>query len=358
MKKSFFTLLCCTAFIPLVSYAQSAAPISTEVNQVADPVQETDTLPPLRIKEDQIATAQPAASKPLYPAEKFDAAPVLPVKAAPADYNDMYFTSNITLTKQEKAAIAIAEKWNGGAGPETTPVPGADGSVNFMLRPGVSIVCAPLQICDVELEQGEIINQFDIGDPRWEVKPSLSGKGDSSVTHLILKPADSGLDTTLIVTTDRRTYNLRLRSHAKKFMPRVTFTYSDTQARKMQEYQVQAQAAKEEATIPTTQEYLGDLNFAYDISGDAKWKPVRVYNDGKKTFIDMPTDAGTTELPVLFVVRGKNSILPWGSKAEEVMVNTRYQNGRFMVDYVFDKAILVSGVGKNQQKITIERAGA
>ena len=36
-----------------------------------------------------------------------------------------------------------------------------------------------------------------------------------------------------------------------------------------------------------------------------------------------------------------------------VIVNYRYQNNKFIVDAVFDKAILISGVGSKQKKITL-----
>ena len=38
-----------------------------------------------------------------------------------------------------------------------------------------------------------------------------------------------------------------------------------------------------------------------------------------------------------------------------VIVNYRYQNNKFIVDAVFDKAILISGVGSKQKKITLIR---
>ena len=37
------------------------------------------------------------------------------------------------------------------------------------------------------------------------------------------------------------------------------------------------------------------------------------------------------------------------------MINYRLQGDRYIVDAVFDKAILVAGVGSNQNRITITR---
>ena len=37
------------------------------------------------------------------------------------------------------------------------------------------------------------------------------------------------------------------------------------------------------------------------------------------------------------------------------MVNYRVQNNRYIVDAVFDKAMLIVGVGRNQERVTITR---
>ncbi len=57
----------------------------------------------------------------------------------------------------------------------------------------------------VELEPGEkIIGEPHIGDSvRWEVAPTASGSGPDSTPILIIKPRISGLDTTMVVPTDR-----------------------------------------------------------------------------------------------------------------------------------------------------------
>lgn len=46
------------------------------------------------------------------------------------------------------------------------------------------------------------------------------------------------------------------------------------------------------------------------------------------------------------------------SDEETVMVNYRIQGNRYIVDTVIDKAILVTGVGKDQDRVTITREKA
>ena len=44
------------------------------------------------------------------------------------------------------------------------------------------------------------------------------------------------------------------------------------------------------------------------------------------------------------------------SDEEQVQVNYRPQGNRYIVDSIFDKAILVAGVGSSQDRVTIKRS--
>jgi P-type conjugative transfer protein TrbG len=277
--------------------------------------------------------------------------------AASGDNNlaDLYFsTQNPKLTPQEKAAIAIAEKWQAASATGIKPVPGTDGSIRYLFgAQEPSIVCAVLQVCDVELQAGEQVNSIHLGDTaRWTVEPAITGSGQAEIQHLIIKPMDVGLETSLIVTTNRRTYHFRLRSHRTQFMPRVAFTYTEDALVKWDALKTREAKEKQERTIPQTGEYLGDLNFAYSVDGTVAWKPVRVYNDGQKTIIQMPAAMAQTEAPTLLVVRKDGGLF---TDDETVLVNYRIQGDRYIVDTIFDKAILIAGIGSGQDRVVITR---
>jgi len=216
-----------------------------------------------------------------------------------------------------------------------------------------SIVCAVLQVCDIALQAGEQVNSINLGDTaRWTVEPAITGSGSTAVQHLIIKPMDVGLETSLVVTTDRRAYHIRLRSHRKDYMPQVDFIYPEEALAKWELIQKQEKHERQEKTLQKTGEYLGDLSFEYDLQGDSKWKPIRVYNDGVKTIIEMPKTIEQTEAPSLMLVTRKGN---WFRKEETQMVNYRLQGNRYIVDAVFDQAILIAGVGKRQERVTIIR---
>ena len=278
------------------------------------------------------------------------------VLAAPGDHlTELYFSDkNPTLTQQEKAAIAIAEKWKNPRAKGVAPVTGPNGSIKFLYgAQQPSIVCAVLQVCDVALQAGEQVNSINLGDTaRWTVEPAVTGNGAGEVQHLIIKPLDVGLETSMVVTTNRRTYHLRLRSHRSQYMPQVAFTYPEEAMAKWEAIKAREGRDRDDRTLPETREYMGNLSFDYEVSGSAAWKPVRVYNDGRKTIIQMPSTMAQTEAPALLVVRKDGGVF---TDDETVMVNYRVQGDRYIVDSVFDKAILIAGVGSSQDRVTIQR---
>jgi type IV secretion system protein TrbG len=265
---------------------------------------------------------------------------------------DAYFSQpNPRLTPQERRAVAIARKWQGASPTGMRPVAGPAGLVRFVYgAQQINVVCAVLHICDIELQPGEQVNNLNVGDPRFQVEPAISGSGAGEVQHLIVKPLDVGLETSLVVTTNRRTYHIRLRSHRSQFMPRVGFTYTEDAVAKWDAIRTREAQEKQERTLPKTGEYLGDLNFGYEVTGSAPWKPVRVYNDGTKTIIQMASAMAQTEAPTLLVVRKSGGLF---SDDDTVMVNYRVQGDRYIVDTIFDKAILIAGVGSGQDRVTI-----
>lgn len=269
---------------------------------------------------------------------------------------DMYFSTsdNPTLTPQEKAALAVSQRWQKANATGVKPVDGGSGTVRFIYgAQEPSIVCAVLQVCDVALQPGEQVNSINLGDTaRWVIDPAITGSGPTEVQHLMIKATDVGLETSLVVTTNRRTYHFRLRSHRSEYMPSVAFSYPEEAAAKWAAIKKRQEVEHKQNTIPETGEYLGNLSFNYELKGNASWKPVRVYNDGRKTIIEMPKAMSETEAPTLLVVRKEGG---WFSDDETVMVNYRVQSNRYIVDTLFEKAVLIAGVGKSQDRVTIQR---
>lgn len=91
------------------------------------------------------------------------AAMLMPFLATVAHANgleDKYFTNdNLTLTQQERQALAIAQRWQaGGDNGGIRPLTGRNGAIQFVFgAQSPSVVCAVLQVCDVALQPGEYV---------------------------------------------------------------------------------------------------------------------------------------------------------------------------------------------------------
>jgi type IV secretion system protein VirB9 len=259
------------------------------------------------------------------------------------------------------SAAEVSHQWETGV---ATPTPGVDGRVVYIFGQGMPVmVCAPLRVCAIELQAGEHIeSQPQIGDSRrWEITPALSGSGLDETPLLIVKPIEAGLETDLIVSTDRRTYVFRLISDPARFVSRLAFQYPGEDATKWAAFEIRQAAAKHDAeavaeqarekdkragVVPLAENALDNLYFDYKLSGDAAYRPQQVFDDGQHTYLIYPNDGRFRELPTLLIqVNGKSEL-----------VNFRVDGSRYIVDRLFDKAILVVGVGKKQTRVTITRA--
>jgi len=72
--------------------------------------------------------------------------------------------------------------------------------------------CLPFRTCDLELQAGEVIDALVVGDPeRWSSEVLFEGS-EVTTPHVVLKPTDYDLRTSLLVVTSRRTYHVSLTS--------------------------------------------------------------------------------------------------------------------------------------------------
>jgi type IV secretion system protein VirB9 len=213
-----------------------------------------------------------------------------------------------------------------------------------------SIVCAPLHVCDIELQPAETVNDINAGDPvRWKITPAFSGSAEGKTTHVIVKPTDTALTTDLIITTDRRTYVLKLVSRRNDWMPVVSFSYAEDVHAQWAAYKVAAEQ-QTQATVLPTGESLDNLDFSYEVKihgHNLDWRPVRVYTNGNKTYIEFPPAVSYGDLPALVALDGKT----------EALVNYRFSNDRFVVDKLLRHAALIRGVGSQQQRVELTYTG-
>lgn len=259
------------------------------------------------------------------------------------------------LSQREWHSVSLSKEWlNNG----NKSFRGTDGSVSFLFGATMPrVVVAPLRITDIQFQKGEKIMDVQLGDTtRWMTSPSISGEGNNQVSHLLLKTTDVGLETTLFVSTNKRTYHMNLFSRKHEYMPIVAFKYKDEINKKWESYnnhfekqEKRIKASTQLQISPTISKNINNLDFDYNIIGDASWKPTRVYNDGIKTYIQMPKSMIYNEAPI-FLVLDQND--------NNQLVNYRLKGNNYIVDKLFNQGILIIGVGDDQEKILIKRKGS
>ena len=224
---------------------------------------------------------------------------------------------------------------------DTITYPYVDGSE-------VRVNCAPLRITDIALEPGETITDIAIGDSqRFMTSIASSGNPRQPTSHLVIKPEIPGIATSLAIYTTAHIYRLDLhsRGHAVRA---VQFYYPEEVLAQM----AAADKAQTDTSTPTDSALpAGDpatFDFNYTISdSNVPWRPVRVFSDETHVYLQMPATMSHAAAPAL--------LIDTGSGPE--MVNYRVRGSYYTTDRLFDKAELVSGAGRNQDRVTISYTG-
>lgn len=245
------------------------------------------------------------------------------------------------LSERDHAALKYANQWLQG---QRYPYRDGDRVVYLYGSGQPTLVCAPLELCVIYFQPGERVveNGVHLGDSvRWLVSPAI---GADDRTQLVVKPVDVGLSTSMVAVTDRRTYHIKLISRRRDHMPGIAFKYPGDMAAQWAEYHQKAQQSKAHQSTPEGVA-LADLDFNYRVDGcdGCDFRPVRVYNDGQQTIIEMPRRVNHSDAPALLVRSGQG----------DQLVNYRLQNGKYIVDRLFNEAVLIRGVGRKQESVKI-----
>ena len=266
----------------------------------------------------------------------------------------------VVLTTREVEAVRLSRGWQNRYSPAML---GRNGKVVYHFgESSAPVITAPGNVTHIELERGEVLVEdgIFIGDSvNWRIIPVAQGKGEAMITHIVVKPTYENLDTTMIAITNRRSYYFHLKSTEDRFMASVGFSYPEMEARRWHEYEQSVNAEKEievsrreERTIEVTSEIrpdIANLDFGYSVSGDnPSWKPVRVYNDGLRVYIQMPKSMRQSDAP---------AFVETGPRNAAQIVNYRLRRSTFIVDKLFIRGMLITGTGRGQRKVMITYTG-
>lgn len=267
------------------------------------------------------------------------------------------------------------------------------GLVTFAYGSGIpTVVCALLELTDLAFEKGESILSVQLGDSvRWNIESAISGSANDSVEHLIVKPLEAGLKTSMLITTDRRTYHIRLKSTEADFMPAVVFSYpnslklpskkhygddsylqytsnydsnedhndcSETNS-SLKNYSSVQNVSYEGNSRPalnvaaTYNDSTQRRNYNYSVDGDSKIIPQNVYDDGKRTFIVTNNPINSSYLPVLQEISSESFLFFGEDKTNTI--NFTYFDNTFVVDGIYSHLRLISKNGEEKQSADVVR---
>ncbi len=214
----------------------------------------------------------------------------------------------------------------------------------------VRVVAAPLRTVDIALEPGETVTDMALGDQqRWMTSLVSAGDPHNPTPHVVVKPEMAGIATDLTIYGTKHIYRIDLRSSGKA-MRAVGFYYPSDLLVEMQaadKAQTDTDPSPSDSALPE-----GDpaaLDFNYRISNtNVPWRPVRAFSDTTRVYLQMPVGMKTTNAPALLI----------DSSSGPQMVNYRMRNDYLIVDRLFDKAELISGAGRDQDKVTVTYVGS
>ncbi|MBV9511529.1 MAG: P-type conjugative transfer protein TrbG [Caulobacteraceae bacterium] len=225
--------------------------------------------------------------------------------------------------------------------------PSREGYINSTLfydyEPGrlYEIETSPHFLTAILLRPGEKLIAKAAGDTvRWVLGETAEGAGGDQQVVVLVKPIRGGLKTNIVLTTDQRTYLIEASSReGGTYTSAVSWNYPQEQMAVLA-----AAQAREAASVVAPALAIDQLHFGYKIAPvkgkPPRWQPVRVFDDGTRTYIQFPVNMAATDAPPLFLI---------GPHDTAQLVNYRYLNGYYVVDRLIDVAEL--RIGQNPQSI-------
>jgi type IV secretion system protein TrbG len=257
--------------------------------------------------------------------------------------------TDVVLDDATKKALSMAHDY---LDKPAVPVEGKDGRLRYTYGAGLPvIVTAPLHLTAIELQPGEIVKADQRADQqRWDVFPIMSG----DQTMIIVRPLASGLDSNMLLVTDRRTYYLRLVSKPVDYMARVAFDYPESaSADKWQEYEAKVADLKETHPPEISKSVEVVWTAGYQVHGKKSWFgreqhpnfwPTSVKDRDSSVHIELPDSIQRNRIPTLVRL---------GATGKQEPINYNIEGSTLITHTLFDRAVLVRGTGHKAEAVTI-----
>jgi type IV secretion system protein VirB9 len=237
------------------------------------------------------------------------------------------------------------------------------------------LTCTVLRACVIELETAETLVDDPIaGDQaRWIITTAKTGRGGAS-TLVVVKPKACDVSTNLVLSTDRRIYDVDLDSppcSARDTNPKraytrhITFTYpNESVGSAIAPASAPIGPAPDasearDSSAATIAPPADSLNTKYRVVTEARgtfrlfrrkhstfpWRPSAITDDGAHVYVSLPNMARKFASPVLYALEDDGS---------RTIVNYVVRDTVIVTDRVFRRGVLVIPNGKREETLVFE----
>jgi len=351
-------------FFPLLFAAGLSAqqPPMEAHRQIAPPMPSLDEIQTAaRLLTEAGRQAQPAPAPTVLPNPQEGPPLVALPEKAPKGYK---IRTEVPLNSSTSAALSMATRF---LERPNVPHEGKDGRLIYSYGAGLpTLVCAPLRWCLIELIPGETAKHAVPSDERWDAKPLVDTSGDRPRSIIAMRPKYSGLDSSLVIMTDQRSYFLRLVSEPTGYMSRIAFDDPEAEHVKATEaaWQVREWQASL-AALPQAGEYHAATDkpqmdqpiHPYVLSGEKDfwgkekrpyfW-PVAAYEKGGLVYVTLPKEVADQRSP---------SLHRWSASGKPEPMNYSTEGNTFIAHTIEPQMVLLHGDGKKAEKVFLTKGG-
>ena len=241
------------------------------------------------------------------------------------------------------------------------------------------LTCTVLRACVIELETAEALVDDPIaGDQaRWIITTARAGRGGAS-TLVIVKPKACDVTTNLVLSTDRRIYDLDLdappcsargTNPKRAYTRHIRFSYrnelseltgpsapesllaeiADSAPREAAKFSGVESANQSDTAWNTRYRVVRDSRGPFGLLGSKHaafpWQPTRIADDGAHVYVSLPPLARKYPSPVLYQLEDDGS---------RTIVNYSLRDTVIVTDRLFKRGVLVLPSGKEELKLIFE----
>ena len=197
------------------------------------------------------------------------------------------------------------------------------------------IYCRRGYLTDLAFRKGETIQFVGGGDTAGWAVSSATVDG---IPHLYIKPVVEVSTTNLIVTTNKRSYQLIVHS-ADWYNPMVSWTYATEDHQDMLRSEQKNETARTASVHATDVE---SLDFSYKVKGkNAEYRPETVFSDGMRVYLKF-NKLPQRQVPIFIQEKGSRMM---------TLVNYQQKDNYYIIDAPFERAQLRVSEHEN---VTIE----